>query len=111
MAERRSTGDPLERALRAALADMAQAIARTVREHVASDLERIARRFRPEPLLDAPAETDRVVSLRDAVQREEQAWIARALERTGGNIRHAARLLGLPHATLVYKVRKYDLAR
>ena len=40
----------------------------------------------------------------------ERALIQQALERAGGTVAHAARLLNLRRTTLVEKLRKFDLA-
>jgi two-component system response regulator AtoC len=40
----------------------------------------------------------------------EEALIRRALERTGGNRTHAAKLLEISHRTLLYKLKEYNLA-
>jgi DNA-binding NtrC family response regulator len=48
-------------------------------------------------------------NLRDEVDRHERRLIVRALEACGGNQTIAARKLGLPLRTLVYKIRKHGL--
>ena len=55
--------------------------------------------------------TDRPGSLSIKVQGEamERALITRALERTGGNRTHAAKLLEISHRALLYKIKEYGL--
>jgi DNA-binding NtrC family response regulator len=63
---------------------------------------------RAEPEGDrVPLPLDGSLSL-DAMERE---ILARALERTGGNLARAARLLGTTRQTLRYRVQKHGLGR
>ena len=39
----------------------------------------------------------------------ERQYLCRVLERTGGNKKEAAHLLGLPRSTLYRRLTKYDL--
>ncbi len=48
-------------------------------------------------------------TLRQLLREYEVELIVEALERHGGNQMEAARLLGIPLRTLVYKLRKYDI--
>ena len=48
-------------------------------------------------------------SLRLAKRRAEAAAIERALEATNANRTHAARLLGISHRSLLYKLREYEI--
>jgi transcriptional regulator with PAS, ATPase and Fis domain len=57
-----------------------------------------------------PGGVDRIVQLPAEGFRMddvERTLIEQALERTGGNVAHAARLLGLSRDTLRYRVKKY----
>jgi len=65
---------------------------------------------------DGPAEIgfslhfdDDDLSVKRAARRIERELILRALEQTGGNRTHAARLLDLSHRALLYKIRDYQL--
>jgi two-component system response regulator AtoC len=49
------------------------------------------------------------LSLRRARRSLEADLIRRALQSTGGNRTHAARLLGISHRALLYKIKEYDL--
>ena len=51
------------------------------------------------------------VNLRDRMETIELALIRQALDRAGGVVAHAARLLGTHRTTLVEKLRKYGLQR
>jgi DNA-binding NtrC family response regulator len=50
-------------------------------------------------------------ALRDTVASAERKAIVEALAKTGGNRTHAARALGMPRRTLVYKLAKYGIGR
>ncbi len=50
-------------------------------------------------------------SLAPARRRFESAWIRDALEAAKGNRTHAARLLGISHRALLYKLKEYGLGR
>ena len=39
----------------------------------------------------------------------ERELIRRALEKTGGNRTHAARLLEISHRSLLYKIKEYGI--
>ena len=54
--------------------------------------------------LELPADG---IDLRAHLLAIEQRLIAQALERSGGTVAQAARLLGLRRTTLVEKLRKY----
>ncbi|MFO7563403.1 MAG: sigma-54 dependent transcriptional regulator [Enhygromyxa sp.] len=49
------------------------------------------------------------LSVKRAGRRLERELILRALEQTGGNRTHAAKLLDLSHRALLYKIRDYEL--
>jgi DNA-binding NtrC family response regulator len=51
------------------------------------------------------------LSVKRAGRRVERELILRALEQTGGNRTHAAKLLDLSHRALLYKIRDYDLGQ
>jgi two-component system response regulator AtoC len=56
------------------------------------------------------AEGDGVLlTLRPARKRLEQDLIRRALRRTGGNRTHAAKVLGISHRALLYKLKEYGI--
>jgi two-component system response regulator AtoC len=66
----------------------------------------------PPNLTAAPAErrgASRDLSLRRARRALEARLIGEALEATGGNRTHAARLLGISHRALLYKLKEYGL--
>jgi two-component system response regulator AtoC len=50
-------------------------------------------------------------SLGTARKRFETDWIRDALEAAGGNRTHAARLLGISHRALLYKLKEYGLGK
>ena len=63
---------------------------------------------------DEDRQTDEVsddedFSLKRARQAFEAEFIRRALERTGGNRTHAARLLEISHRALLYKLKDYGI--
>ncbi|MCX7973169.1 MAG: hypothetical protein N3B16_01525 [Candidatus Aminicenantes bacterium] len=47
--------------------------------------------------------------LKKVMQEVEKGIIMRTLEKTGGNQRHAAKLLGLKYTTLNEKVKRYQI--
>jgi two-component system response regulator AtoC len=49
------------------------------------------------------------LSLRRARRSLEADLIRRALQATGGNRTHAARLLGISHRALLYKIKEYEI--
>lgn len=51
--------------------------------------------------------SDKNMSMKEVTRRLERAMIKRALERTGGNRTHSARMLGISHRALLYKIRDY----
>ncbi len=53
--------------------------------------------------------TEAVLPLKKALEEPERQIIRRALEYTGGNRDHAAKLLGINRSTLFYKLRKLRL--
>ncbi|HVH97355.1 MAG TPA: sigma-54 dependent transcriptional regulator [Enhygromyxa sp.] len=53
--------------------------------------------------------SDEDLSVKRAARRIERELILRALEHTGGNRTHAAKLLDLSHRALLYKIRDYEL--
>ncbi len=53
--------------------------------------------------------SDDDLSVKRAQRKLERAFIERALERTGGNRTHAARLLDLSHRALLYKMKAFGL--
>ncbi len=58
------------------------------------------------PLVDPGLSAGRPVDLPRLLRRLEEAYIAAALDRTGGNKKAAANLLGLQRTTLVEKLRR-----
>lgn len=56
-----------------------------------------------------PVSRDNHIRLQDEVHRFEADLIRAALERTGGNQAHAARLLGVKHTTLNAKIKRYRI--
>ena len=57
-----------------------------------------------------PVSRDHHIRLQDEVHRFEADLIRAALERTGGNQAHAARLLGVKHTTLNAKIKRYRIS-
>ncbi len=51
------------------------------------------------------------LSLKAARARFERDWIEQALARVEGNRTHAAKLLGISHRSLLYKIKEYGLGR
>jgi len=49
------------------------------------------------------------LSIKKAEERLERELIRRALDKTGGNRTHAARLLELSHRALLYKLKEYGM--
>lgn len=49
------------------------------------------------------------MQLKKLMQEVEKGIIIRFLDRTGGNQRHAAKLLGLKYTTLNEKVKRYQI--
>ena len=75
--------------------------------------------FAPAPFDDAGAESGAAdlqrlpeagLDLRAHLDAIERSLIEQALQRTGGVVAHAARLLGLRRTTLVEKLRKFSIA-
>jgi two-component system response regulator AtoC len=48
-------------------------------------------------------------SIKTAVREVEKKQIQRALEKTGGNRTHAARLLEISHPSLLKKIKEYKI--
>ncbi len=72
------------------------------REHFPSGLQA---NFRP--LAELEEETGRIPDMSEAVENLERRLISEALEKTGGNKRKAARLLGVTERILGYKAKQY----
>lgn len=49
------------------------------------------------------------LSIKKAEERLERELIRRALDKTGGNRTHAARLLEISHRALLYKLKEYEM--
>jgi len=49
------------------------------------------------------------LSIKRAEESVERDLIGRALEKTGGNRTHAARLLEISHRALLYKIKEYGM--
>lgn len=84
------------------------------RAMVLSDSDRIEPESLPEKLGGEPQPAElpffgEDAKLRDAVGAYEKEMIRRALEKTGGNRTHAAKLLDTPARTLLHKIKKYGL--
>uniref|UniRef100_A0A831UGS3 Sigma-54-dependent Fis family transcriptional regulator n=1 Tax=Geobacter metallireducens TaxID=28232 RepID=A0A831UGS3_GEOME len=52
---------------------------------------------------------DDQLSIKKAEERLEREFIRRALDKTGGNRTHAARLLEISHRALLYKLKEYGM--
>ena len=85
----------------------------------ASDTAHLPAAFAPAPFDDAGAESGAAdlqrlpeagLDLRAHLDAIERSLIEQALQRTGGVVAHAARLLGLRRTTLVEKLRKFWIA-
>ncbi|MGQ9471888.1 MAG: helix-turn-helix domain-containing protein [Candidatus Aminicenantales bacterium] len=53
--------------------------------------------------------TENPLQLKKLMQEVERGIILRILEKTGGNQRHAAKVLGLKYTTLNEKVKRYKI--
>ena len=51
------------------------------------------------------------LSLKAARARFERDWIEQALARVNDNRTHAAKLLGISHRSLLYKIKEYGIGR
>jgi len=79
---------------------------------ILADSDRVCARDLPETVTAAPMTTDSAsgdLSLRRARRAFEADWIRRALRSTDGNRTHAAKLLGISHRALLYKIKEYGL--
>jgi len=86
------------------------------RAMILADDERISLRELPENVRgDAAAISPQAragdYSLAAARRRFETDWIREALEAAKGNRTHAARLLGISHRALLYKLKEYGLGK
>ena len=62
-----------------------------------------------EPIPAAAAILPDLFSIKKAEEILERELIKRALEKTGGNRTHAARLLEISHRSLLYKLKEYEM--
>ncbi len=82
---------------------------------ILSEGERVGMRELPANVVDPEPGGDDVgpsagdLSLRRARRAVESELIQRALRATGGNRTHAARLLGISHRALLYKLKEYGI--
>ncbi len=76
------------------------------REHFPFDLQANIKPFNE----SVNHQTDENQPLPEAIETLEKRLLLRALEKTGGNKRKAARLLGVTERILGYKVKQYDLS-
>ena len=65
----------------------------------------------PAPVATAPLLPDTGFDLESYIGGLERELITQSLERTGGNRRQAATLLGLKRTTLVEKLKRMERAR
>jgi two-component system response regulator AtoC len=63
----------------------------------------------PAPATPAPTDGDGGRSLYKRLSEQERSEIVAAVERSQGNIAHAARALGINRSTLYYRMRKHGL--
>ena len=77
------------------------------REHFPFDLQA---KIKPVDASTFDDQTNGVPELTSAVENLEKKLLSRALEKTGGNKRKAARLLGLTERVLGYKVKQYGFS-
>jgi DNA-binding NtrC family response regulator len=75
----------------------------------AFERHRLLERIRRLEVLAAPAGFDEVDGTLRAIDRMEKRAILDALRRADGNVRQAARLLGLGQATVYRKVKRYKI--
>ncbi|HTY21149.1 MAG TPA: sigma-54 dependent transcriptional regulator [Geobacteraceae bacterium] len=61
--------------------------------------------LKPDPAAIMPE----ILSIKKAEEILERELIKRALEKTGGNRTHAARLLEISHRSLLYKLKEYEM--
>ncbi len=80
------------------------------RPHDAAAL-RAARRHRAQPAERARSGRDRTPTICARRETWERAQIMSALERTSGNQKEAAKLLGISRRTLINKIEAYGIAR
>jgi two-component system response regulator AtoC len=66
-------------------------------------------RGRSEPKTPAGELLPDMLSIKKAEEILERELIKRALEKTGGNRTHAARLLEISHRSLLYKLKEYEM--
>lgn len=63
----------------------------------------------PEPAMEGGDKTVFLGDLPTAVEKLEKQFIQEALQKTGGNQRQAAKILGVTERILGYKIKTYDL--
>jgi len=107
--------EAIQKSLAEALAERLEA--RRLAEQAAAELAEVARTVAapleaPEAGLDDAGEALPAdgMDLKAHLYAIEHKLISEALERSGGTVAHAARLLGLRRTTLVEKLRKYGFA-
>ncbi len=107
--------EAIQKSLAEALAERLEA--RRVAEQAAAELAEVARTVTaPIEPLEGPTDDggealpDDGIDLKGHLYAIEHRYISEALERSGGTVAHAARLLGLRRTTLVEKLRKYGFA-
>ncbi len=79
---------------------------------ILSEGERVTLAELPRALSEATKEAPTTrggLSLKRARARFERDWIQQALDQTGGNRTHAAKLLEISHRSLLYKIKEYGL--
>ena len=61
------------------------------------------------PAEQLPLTGDQAYSIKRAAEKLERDMIRKALEKTGGNRTHAAKLLEISHRSLLYKLKEYGI--
>lgn len=81
-------------------------------ELMMSDLPKYLRTHVPaRPAPPAPPEEDNVATLEDILRAAEEKAVAGALTRSGWNITHAAKELGIHREAIYYRIKKFGLKK
>ena len=93
---------------------MERALVLSQGEEISSDAlpEAITRRLakRGQSAAPSPTDTNDNLSIKQRTSALEIDLIQRALQKTGGNRTHAAKILEISHRALLYKLKEYGLS-